>query len=221
MSRVERFQDLKDFPGYRVSTFGRVQSCWFKSWTHKRMTDDWHDLKPQGSDYLTVTLFANGVIVTIGIGRLVLETFVGPAPEGQRCAHKDDDPANNHLSNLSWQPIGRFGEKSANPKLTTAKVNRLRRKRIDGASINTLAIQFHISRSTCHGICCGKIWTKADPDLLAECAKIRGMVQPESVRDVRSLRSEGTILSEIATKTGLSMTLVKGILNGTAHADVR
>jgi HNH endonuclease/NUMOD4 motif len=33
---------------------------------------------------------------------LVLEAFVGPPLPGQEACHADDDPANNHLDNLSW-----------------------------------------------------------------------------------------------------------------------
>lgn len=33
---------------------------------------------------------------------LVLETFVGPRPEGMKALHRDDDSNNNHVSNLYW-----------------------------------------------------------------------------------------------------------------------
>ena len=33
---------------------------------------------------------------------LVLNSFVGPAKKGEWCRHLDDNPANNHLSNLRW-----------------------------------------------------------------------------------------------------------------------
>lgn len=33
---------------------------------------------------------------------LILETFVGPCPPGMMARHRDDDPANNNLENLSW-----------------------------------------------------------------------------------------------------------------------
>jgi hypothetical protein len=33
---------------------------------------------------------------------MVLEAFVGPSPEGMEACHRDDVPANNHLSNLRW-----------------------------------------------------------------------------------------------------------------------
>lgn len=36
------------------------------------------------------------------IHRLVLETFLGPAPDGCECDHYDRDPSNNKLENLRW-----------------------------------------------------------------------------------------------------------------------
>ena len=36
------------------------------------------------------------------VHRLVLEAFVGPCPAGMVTCHRDDNPSNNHLSNLRW-----------------------------------------------------------------------------------------------------------------------
>lgn len=36
------------------------------------------------------------------VHQLVLETFVGPAPEGMEACHNDGNPANNWVSNLRW-----------------------------------------------------------------------------------------------------------------------
>ena len=36
------------------------------------------------------------------VPRLVLAAFEGPCPPGHQCCHYDDDPGNNHLSNLRW-----------------------------------------------------------------------------------------------------------------------
>ena len=33
---------------------------------------------------------------------MILETFVGPRPEGQQCRHLDGDKSNNSLVNLCW-----------------------------------------------------------------------------------------------------------------------
>lgn len=40
------------------------------------------------------------------VHRLVLEAFVGPCPEGMTVGrHLDDDPNNNHISNLAWGTV--------------------------------------------------------------------------------------------------------------------
>ena len=39
---------------------------------------------------------------TASPGRLVLEAFVGPCPNGMECCHYDDNPFNNHITNLRW-----------------------------------------------------------------------------------------------------------------------
>ncbi len=39
---------------------------------------------------------------TFRVHRLILETFVGPCPEGMECRHLDGNPANNCLNNIAW-----------------------------------------------------------------------------------------------------------------------
>jgi hypothetical protein len=36
------------------------------------------------------------------VHRLVLEAFIGPLPDGMEVRHLDDDPNNNHLTNLVY-----------------------------------------------------------------------------------------------------------------------
>lgn len=52
--------------------------------------------------HLAVVLRSPGRVQTRLVAHLILETFVGPRPEGMQCCHWDDDPAHNHLSNLRW-----------------------------------------------------------------------------------------------------------------------
>lgn len=52
--------------------------------------------------YLEARLNRNGQRTTVGVHRLVLLAFVGPAPAGTEACHYDDDPANNTLGNLRW-----------------------------------------------------------------------------------------------------------------------
>lgn len=52
--------------------------------------------------YVQVTLSQDNVRHHCYVHRLVLETFVGPCPEGMEARHYPDmDPSNNRLENLS------------------------------------------------------------------------------------------------------------------------
>lgn len=64
-------------------------------------------LKPhtdKQSGHLSVTLIKEGVESVVPVYRLVLESFVGPCPEGYAVHHLDGDTTNNSLENLSWVP---------------------------------------------------------------------------------------------------------------------
>lgn len=54
---------------------------------------------------LQVCLYRNGKGPQHMVHRLVLEAFVGPCPPGMIGCHWDDDPDNNHVSNLRWDTI--------------------------------------------------------------------------------------------------------------------
>lgn len=56
---------------------------------------------PEG--YSLYNLNRPGTRERVRAHRLILEAFVGPAPEaGSFGLHFDDDPTNNHVSNLRW-----------------------------------------------------------------------------------------------------------------------
>ena len=53
--------------------------------------------------HLQIHLYGpDGAMRTVRVHQLVLEAFVGPCPEGLMACHWDDDPTNNHVSNLRW-----------------------------------------------------------------------------------------------------------------------
>jgi hypothetical protein len=54
-----------------------------------------------------VNLWIENDYIQFPVKRLVLEAFTGRAqPPGYDARNIDDDPANNKLSNLRWEPVG-------------------------------------------------------------------------------------------------------------------
>jgi hypothetical protein len=77
---------------YRVSNMGRVYSLIRGG----RFVGTVHDR------YVGFNARDNGRNGSILVHRAVLETFVGPAPEGMEACHNNGIPSDNRLSNLRW-----------------------------------------------------------------------------------------------------------------------
>ncbi len=83
---------------YEISSFGRIQTIKSRWKTYRLMKLDTSCKK----GHLAIKLMKNGKSSRHWVHRLVLQTFVGPCPEGMECRHFDGDPTNNQLSNLIW-----------------------------------------------------------------------------------------------------------------------
>lgn len=87
---------IPGFPNYSVTTEGSI-------FTKRRKGSPGGALRPTFySGYYYVCLHKNGKQRTHTVHRLVLETFIGPRPEGMQCRYLDGDSANNKLNNLCW-----------------------------------------------------------------------------------------------------------------------
>jgi hypothetical protein len=97
MSRLKRriWKVHPEFTDYEVSDLGQIRRR-----TSSPGTRIGKILKPSLSSkgYLYVSLKSKSKFVH----RLVLETFVGPCPEGKECNHKDGVKSNPRLINLEW-----------------------------------------------------------------------------------------------------------------------
>tara|TARA_R110000737_G_scaffold91737_1_gene124363 strand:- start:7 stop:411 length:405 start_codon:yes stop_codon:yes gene_type:complete len=64
----------------------------------------WKPLKPQlyNTGYYMISLCSNNVVKQISIHRLVAEIYVPGYFEGAHVDHIDNNPLNNHYSNLQW-----------------------------------------------------------------------------------------------------------------------
>lgn len=93
MNKVDKFKDLDCF--YSVSEGGQIKSL-RSGKILKTRTDS------KGKGYAYVNLNYNGKKVTRQVHRLVAQVFL-PNPNNLPCVnHKDENPANNNVSNLEW-----------------------------------------------------------------------------------------------------------------------
>lgn len=136
--QIEIWKDIPDYEGvYQASTFGRIQSL-----TKIRFCGPGNcaTLRPGRILKLDLSnkgyyraLLQNGVGTRkrVGVHRLVLETFVGPCPEGMECCHIDGNPSNNKLENLKWgthlenmRDRDRHGTKAEGERIGTSKLKK-------------------------------------------------------------------------------------------------
>lgn len=93
---------VKIFNGrYGITRSGRVYSYYFKNGVSNKLREKPLEMK-QSFDkdgYISMTL--NGR-PRVRIHRLVLETFVGPCPEGRVAGHKNGIRTDNRVANLYW-----------------------------------------------------------------------------------------------------------------------
>lgn len=102
---TEEWMPLPDYPGYEVSSLGRVRS--FKSQNGRGcFKDTARQLKllpTPTKQYLRVGLSLAEGVKHVPVHTLVLTAFKGPRPgPTYEVCHNDGDPKNNCLSNLRW-----------------------------------------------------------------------------------------------------------------------
>lgn len=89
---------IPGFPGYYATPDGDIWSG------PRKQSPRCNKLKPQVStdNHRLVGLCKAGRMFTKLVHRLILETFVGPCPEGMESCHYNDVPFDNRLENLRW-----------------------------------------------------------------------------------------------------------------------
>ncbi len=101
----EAWRPIADWPAYRISSWGRIQSCWTdRQSRHPRLGEEWRDL------VVNAWRRAPGVRLRgedrskkyVRVCVVVLEAFAGPRPAGFVACRDDGDPNNNHACNLRW-----------------------------------------------------------------------------------------------------------------------
>ena len=90
--RCHMIKAVKNCPGYFVTDAGELFLV--------RKINAVNAGKTKQTAY--VEMFANGKRKRVVLGRLVLETFVGPCPKNMECCHGPNGRADHSLRNLSW-----------------------------------------------------------------------------------------------------------------------
>jgi hypothetical protein len=106
MSRKRVYKDIPGMPGYRVGDDGTV-------WSNRRSKNAaWKQLKPKVDKrgYHWFRPRVGGVYFDRKAGRLVLEAFVGPKPEGQLVRHLNDIRSDNRRENLQYGTVAENAE---------------------------------------------------------------------------------------------------------------
>ncbi|SRR5258706_13184637 len=162
---------------YQVSDLGHVRSL-PRIVSYKRGDDivqrryDGKEIivSPQPSGHLKVGLGRKkGIRVSKEVHVLVLESFVGPKPDGLEGRHLDGIPDHNNLNNLCWGTRSEnskdalchgarlSGERHFRAKLTDNQV-RLMRTQFKNKSYSELAAIYSVSKSTVAQIAQGRKW---------------------------------------------------------------
>jgi hypothetical protein len=159
-----KYRAVKGFPDYDVGTDGSVWS-WKRGKVRKLKLS-----KASRYGHLKVNLCHEGKRWdAVPVHRLVLETFVGPCPEGMECCHNDGNPSNNQLDNLRWDTRqgnnddrvkhgSSKGERNPKAKLTEDDVREIRRLLVRGWGQPKIAVRFKVTSNTISAINRGHIW---------------------------------------------------------------
>lgn len=133
----------------------------------------WLNPSTSKDGYVRVSLMRNGRHVVL-VHRLVLETYIGPCPDGMEACHSNGDRSDNRLSNLRWDTsvanefdkiahgtydarISR-GEKNGLSKLTELEVRQIDKFHGLGMSRRRLSEMYGVSQNQIRMIALHKQW---------------------------------------------------------------
>jgi predicted XRE-type DNA-binding protein len=166
---------IPNFPNYAVDKRGSVFSLPHydslgRFWSGKKLKQS-----PASNGYMCISTYIEGKRKTSFIHQLVLETFVGPCPEGMEACHNNGIRRDNRLENLRWdttvknvsdsikhgthRSLHQMGEKNKSSKLTSQDVRIIiYTYRTKLFSQREIGKQFGISQQQISKIINGKRW---------------------------------------------------------------
>lgn len=108
----EEWRDVVGWPGYQVSSEGRVRSVDRIDALGRRRCGRVLKQYPcqsaaqrarwAGKGHLAVTLCRDGRRRIVTVHTLVAEAFLGPCPKGHECRHLNGECTDNRVNNITW-----------------------------------------------------------------------------------------------------------------------
>lgn len=167
---------IKDFPAYRISDEGVIETCWewgpYYVGMKKEATWKVLPLRINEKGYIPLNLRdVNKKGRRTHLHRIIAETFISEPPFPRSCVrHLDGDSSNNSASNLAWGSYldnendklrhGTHQSRITNAKLTKESMEFIRIKRGEGVSAQEIADLLNVSRPTITRFLAGSTWGK-------------------------------------------------------------
>ena len=157
---TERWLPIEDYPDYEISDYSRVRS-------HRGASPRILKTRLHKGGYSLVRLTNDDGWIDRTVHSLVAEAFLGLCPIGMCVRHKDGDPSNNCLSNLSYGTYSqnlfdRIDHGTYGMKLTVRKVKIIRGLHKIGFKVKRLAEIFSVTRHCITSVTRRHTWTLVD-----------------------------------------------------------
>jgi hypothetical protein len=211
---VEVWKSIKGFPGYEVSSHGRVRSYFAHSKGRWAILGQPQRLLRPGKTsggHRYVVLRRDRRSHPMRVGRLVAQAFIGAAPAGAIVLHLDSDVDNNRVENLAYGSLGdACGYHTSRAKLTPAQVLEIRRRRAAGEDAHSIAADVGISTITLNKICRGGSWRRVGGPTRAPAERL----SDDDVRAIRIAYAEGVARSDIMAKWNVSESYLSLLVRG-------
>ena len=219
---MEEWRDIEDFPGDKVSNFGRVGSCkackGFGVWETTPNIQRYLTLGQGAYGYQQVTLSRQGKITLHKVHHLVIEAFVGPRPKDMVVCHNNGNPSDNDLSNLRYDThIANALDRNLHGTsggLTPEQVLEIRKRIQSGELYKTVAKEYDRNISNVYEICAGKSYSNLPgPIQKTRTYRHSAKLTDKDVQSIRTQYREGALQRILAEKYKISISMVSRIVN--------
>jgi len=230
-----RLREIPGEPGFYAREDGTIWSRWIcrghkKDWQLGRELYQVHTSSTKKSPYLRANLYSGQRVVHT----VMLETFIGPRPEGHEARHFPRQNAyDNALDNLSWtmrlvnmrdkvaNGTAPIGVDNPNAKFTLEEIAEIREAYIGGEHQYILAERYAVSQAAIsfllRGVTYGGLGALAEKDKRHSNPR---RMDSRNVENVFALSAEGLSNTEIARIYERSKSSIGQILHGFRRIDL-